>query len=148
MALATLSRNMWHQNTCVLHRAFRMLLPCLGWGSVPCSYEQSKCNLEAGSRLLHPLARELPLLQGLLSLLSGTARSDWVRKAEMLIFQKHKPISVFPKPLPTCCSFFATWGTHVWAAGHTSPLSSGEHLLCLWTNLYLSCWSNSYYNEC
>lgn len=34
------------------------------------------------------------------------------KSSKMLIFQKHKPFSVFPKPLPRCCSFGATWGTN------------------------------------
>ena len=66
----------------------RLLLPCLGWGSVLCSYEQSICNPEAGSRLLHRLARELPLLPGLLSSLSDTARSDCIRGALKCWFSK------------------------------------------------------------
>lgn len=66
----------------------RLLLPCLEWGSVLCSYEQSKCNLEAGSRLLHPLAQELPPLPGLLSSLSDTARSNCIREALKCWFSK------------------------------------------------------------
>lgn len=54
---------------------------------MPCSYEQSKCNREAGSRLLHPLAQELPLLQGLLSSPSDTA-NDWIREALKCWFSK------------------------------------------------------------
>lgn len=113
---------------------------------MPCSYEQSRCNQEAGSRLLHPLAQGLPLLQELLSSLSDTARSDCVRKAlKMLVFQKHASFSFFPKPFPSYCSFVAARSRCAWVAGDTC---SRDHLLCLWTNLYLSCWSSSHHNDC
>lgn len=114
--------------TWVLYREFRMLLPCLGWGSVPCSYERSKCNPEAGSRLLHPLARELPLLQGLLSLLSGTARNDWVRKALKCWLSKSISHSLtFQSPSPGAVALVLLEGhtsgqqdtPHPWAAGNT-----------------------------
>lgn len=82
----------------------RLLLPCLGSGFVPCSYEQSKCNLEAGSRLLHPLVQELPLLPGLLSSQSDTARSDCITALKCCFFQKHKTYSFFPKHFPKYCT--------------------------------------------
>lgn len=135
--------------TCMYYILYaRLLLPCLGWGSVLCSYEQSKCNPEAGSRLLHPLARELPLLPGLRSSPSDTARSDCIRETlKYWVFQKHKTLAFFPKHFPGYCSFGGTRGTRAWVAGHASPSCSWDHLLCLWTtNLYLNCWSNSYHN--
>lgn len=101
VAIVTHSRYTWHQNMCTTQCMQRMFLPCLGWGSVPCSYEQSRCNQEAGSRLLHPLAQGLPLLQELLSSLSDTARSDCVRKALKCWFSKsmHHSLS-FQSPSP------------------------------------------------
>lgn len=110
-------RNTWHQNRwvcCTMHP--RQLLPCLGSGFVPCSYEQSRCNLEAESRLLHPLGQELPLLPGWLSSQFDTARNNC--NTETLLFQKHE--TPIPKHLLRYSSF-------------ASATSHRHYFLYLWT---------------